>query len=111
MGTLTIYNALVGELEPYAPSALTIQKAMADVGITDSTGGYDVTNDKIKIAKAAILCLKKMIVLSSDSLGKSSQSYDVEMLQKRIITLCNENGLDSSDYVEVSSITDGSNLW
>ena len=30
MGTLTKYNALVGELEPYAPSALTIQKAMAD---------------------------------------------------------------------------------
>lgn len=111
MGTLTKYNALVGELEPYAPSALTIQKAMADVGITDSAGGYDATNDKIMIAKAAILCLKKMIVLSSDSLGKSSQSYNVEMLQNRIISLCNENGLDSSDYVEVSSITDGSNLW
>lgn len=111
MGTLTKYNALVGELEPYAPSALTIQKAMADVGITDSTGGYDETNDKIMIAKAAILCLKKMIVLSSDSLGKSSQSYNVEMLQNRIISLCNENGLDYSDYVEVSSITDGSNLW
>ena len=111
MGTLTIYNALVGELEPYAPSSLTIQKAMADVGITDSTGGYDVTNDKIKIAKAAILCLKKMMVLSSDSLGKASQSYNVDKLQDRIVDICNENGMDASDYVKVSSITDGSNLW
>ena len=111
MGTLTKYNALVGELEPYTPSALTIQKAMADAGIADSTGEYNASSDKIIIAKAAILCLKKMIVLSSDSLGKASQSYNVEMLQKRIESLCNENGLDSSDYVEVSSITDGSNLW
>jgi len=111
MGTLTKYNALVGELEPYTPSALTIQKAMADVGITDSTGEYDATNDKIMIAKAAILCLKKMMVLSSDSLGKSSQSYNVDKLQDRIVDLCNENGMDASDYVEVSSITDGSNLW
>lgn len=111
MGTLTKYNALVGELEPYTPSALTIQKAMADAGITDSNGEYNANSDKMIIAKAAILCLKKMIVLSSDSLGKASQSYNVEMLQKRIEALCNENGLDYSDYVEVSSITDGSNLW
>ena len=111
MGTLTKYNALVGELEPYTPSALAIQKAMADAGITGYQEAYDVGKDKIMIATAAILCLKKMIVLSSDSIGKASQSYNAEMLQKRIEALCNENGLDSSDYVEVSSITDGSNLW
>jgi hypothetical protein len=111
MGTLTKYNALVGELEPYTPSALTIQKALADYGITDSTEDYIAASDKSVIAKAAINILKKMIVLSSDSLGKSSQSYNVEMLNKRIQDICSENGLDSSDYVEVSSITDGSNLW
>lgn len=111
MGTLTKYNALVGELEPYTPSAITIQKSLIDAGITDYQEAYDTEKDKVMIATAAILCLKKMIVLSSDNLGKASQSYNVEMLQKRIESLCNENGLDSSDYVEVSSITDGSNLW
>ena len=111
MGIFTKYDALVGELEPYTPSALTIQKAMADSGITDSDKEYNATDDKTMIAKAAILCLKKMIVLSSDSLGKASQSYNVDKLQNRIEALCNENGLDPDDYVEVSSITDGSNLW
>ena len=33
MGTLTKYNALVGELEPYTPSRLALQKALADVKI------------------------------------------------------------------------------
>ena len=31
MGTLTKYNALVGELEPYTPSRLALQKALADI--------------------------------------------------------------------------------
>lgn len=35
MGTLTKYNALVGELEPYTPSRLALQKALADVKISD----------------------------------------------------------------------------
>lgn len=52
-----------------------------------------------------------MIVLTSDSLGKSSQGYNVEKLEERIKDLCNENGLDVSDYVSVPTITDGSNLW
>lgn len=52
-----------------------------------------------------------MIVLTSDSLGKSSQGYSVEGLEQRIKDLCIENGLDLSDFVEVSSITDGSNQW
>lgn len=52
-----------------------------------------------------------MIVLTNDTLGKSSQGYSVEKLERRIKDLCNENGLDVSDFVEVSSITDGSNLW
>ena len=31
MGTLTKYNALVGELEHYTPRRLALQKALADV--------------------------------------------------------------------------------
>lgn len=111
MGTLTKYDALLGELEPYTPSRLSLNKALADAGVVDSTEEYNPTIDKRSIAIAAISVLKRMIVLASDSLGKSSQGYNVEKLENRIKHLCNENGLDASKYVEVPSITDGSNLW
>lgn len=110
MGTLTKYNALVGELEPYTPSRLALQKALADVKISDWDNEYNADTDQRTIAIAAIKVLKRMIVLTNDTLGKSSQGYSVEKLERRIKDLCNENGLDVSDFVEVSSITDGSNF-
>lgn len=111
MGTLTKYDALLGELEPYTPSRLALQKALADANVDDWDGEYNAANDKRSIAIAAIKVLRKLIVLTSDSLSKSSQGYSVEKLEKRIKGLCNENGLDASDFVEVPSITDGSKLW
>lgn len=111
MGKLTKYEALLGELEPYTPSTPTIKKAMADAGIEDPAEEYATEKDKRSIALAAINVLKKLIVLTSDSLGKSSQGYSVEKLEKRIKDLCAENDLDASEFVEISSITDGSNLW
>lgn len=110
MDDLTIYNALVGEIEPYSASALTIRKALIDVGITDADNLYS-SGDAKKIAIASILVLKKLVVLSSESMGKASDSYNVDMLKERISGICKENGLDESEYVESSSITDGSNLW
>lgn len=111
MDALTKYEALLGELEPYTPSALTLKKALADSGVTDLDKEYVAESDKRSIALAAISVLKKMIVLTSDSLGKSSQGYSIDGLEQRIKDLCIENGLDLSDFVEVSSITDGSNQW
>lgn len=111
MGNLTKYEALIGELEPYTPSQITIKKALVDANVADVDSEYDPQTDKVTIAKAAINVLKKMIVLSSDSLGKSSQGYSVEMLRQRIKDLCSQNGLDASDFVDVPSITDGSNMW
>lgn len=111
MDTLTKYEALLGELEPYTPSALTIKKALKDSGIDNMNSEYAAETDKRSIALAAIRVLKKMVVLTSDSLGKSSQGYSVEKLEDRIKDLCAENGLDASEFVEISSITDGSNQW
>ncbi len=111
MGNFTKYDALIGELEPYTPSQLTVKKALADAQILNPDTDYNPQTDRLQIAKAAINVLKKMIVLASDSLGKSSQSYSVEMLEQRIKDLCRENGLDVSDFVEVPSITDGSKMW
>ena len=69
------------------------------------------TADKKQIAKAAINVLKKLIVLSSDSQGKSSQGYQVDKLEKRIKALAEENGLEVSEFVEVPTVEDGSNRW
>lgn len=111
MDALTKYEALLGELEPYTPSSLTIKKALNDSGITEMNSEYVAENDKRSIALAAIRVLKKMAVLTSDGLGKSSQGYSVDKLESRIKDLCTENGLDASEFVEISSITDGSNQW
>lgn len=111
MGTLTKRNALLGEIEPYSPNPLTLEKAMADAGVEDADGEY-TPSDKKTIAIAAIKVLRKFLSLSSDSLGKSSQGYSVEGLQKRIKALCQENGLDVEEYVDdLPTIEDGSKYW
>jgi hypothetical protein len=111
MAELTKYDALLCEIEPYTVSPLTIKKALADAGVTEAEGDYDTENDRRGVAKAAILILAKLLVLSSDSLGKSSQGYNTSELNSRIKRLCGECGLSVDDYVEVSTVTDGSNRW
>jgi hypothetical protein len=111
MDKLTKYDALIGELEPYTPSTLTLRKALADARIDDLDAEYNAEKDKKAIAIAAIKVLQKLVVLTSDSMGKSSQGFNVDMLENRIKGICSENGLDVSDFVKVPSITDGSNLW
>ena len=107
---LTKYDALLAELEPYTPARQTLIKALFDAGVIDYDKEYQI-EDKQSVAIAAIHVLKKLIVLTSDSLSKASQVYNVDMLQKRIASLCKDNGLDTSEFVNPSSITDGSNMW
>lgn len=107
---LSKLNALLGEIEPYTPSGSTLRKALMDVGVNDADAPYTV-GDKRTIAKAAVAVLKKLIVLSSDSLGKSSQGYNVGELEKRIKALCKENDLEVDDSLGVPTVEDGSMLW
>lgn len=108
---LTKIQALTAEIEPYVPSKLSMMKALSDVGVSDTETPYNPTTDKRIVAQAAVKVLSQMVVLSSDSLGKSSQGYNVEMLRQRIKDLCSQNGLDASEFVEIPSVTDGSNMW
>ena len=110
MANFTLYQAVLGEIDPYSPSSLTIKKALIDEGVTP-TDEYAPVQHKIVVVKAAINVLKKLIVLSSDSMGKSSQGYKPDELKKRIKSLCDEAGLDSSQYIEVPTIEGGSHLW
>lgn len=110
MATITTYDALIGELEPYTSSPASLTKSLLDAGVQDPEEEY-TAEDKRTVAKAAISVLKRLIVLSSDSLGKSSQGYNVDKLEKRIKLLAKENDLEVSDFVEVPTVEDGSNLW
>ena len=110
MATITKYDALIGELEPYTSSPASLTKSLLDAGVHDPEEEY-TAEDKRTVAKAAISVLKRLIVLSSDSLGKSSQGYNVDKLEKRIKLLAKENDLEVSDFVEVPTVEDGSNLW
>lgn len=110
MATITKYDALIGELEPYTSSPASLTKSLLDAGVQDPEEEY-TADDKRTVAKAAISVLKRLIVLSSDSLGKSSQGYNVDKLEKRIKLLAKENDLEVSDFVEVPTVEDGSNLW
>lgn len=109
MANLSISDALIAELEPYTASPITINKAMVDAELSPED---EYTQEQKKgVAKAAISVLRKLIVLSSDSLGKSSQGYNVDKLEKRIKALAAENDLDVSDLIEMPTVTDGSNMW
>lgn len=106
----SLLDALIGELEPYTPSGAALRKALLDAGFADVNAPY-TAEDKRNVAKAAVSVLKKLIVLSSDSLGKSSQGYNVEKLEKRLRALCQENDLELDDSLGVPTVEDGSRLW
>lgn len=109
--TLTKLDALIGELDPYTPSPAALKKSLIDAGVTGFNEEYTAAADKKAVAKAAITVLRRLIVLSSDSMGKSSQGYKVEELEKRIKALAEENDLDVEDFVEVPAVEGGSHLW
>lgn len=107
---LTILEALMAEIEPYTAAHVVCKKALIDAGATDIDAPYG-EDCKRTVLIAAITILKKFLVLNSDSVGKSSQSFNIEGLKKRLKDLCKEADMDADDVLEIPSITDGSNLW
>lgn len=107
---LSLLDALIGELEPYTVSVAAMSKALLDAGFENAEAQYTKA-DKRNVAIAAVAVLKKLIVLSSDSLGKSSQGYNVDKLEKRIKAICQENDLELDDSMGVPTVEDGSRLW
>lgn len=102
----------MAELEPYTAAQVTCKKALVDAGLEDFANDTPYTKDcKKYVAKAAVNILKKMLVLSSDSQGKSSQSFNIEGLKRRIKDLCAEAGLEADEILEIPTITDASNRW
>lgn len=114
MADFTKYDALIGEIDPYTSTPAALRKSLMDAGVgaDEMEAAYDAEADKQTVAKAAISVLKRLIVLSSDSLGKSSQGYSVDDLKKRIKALAKENDLElDDDFMELPTVEDGSNRW
>ena len=105
---MTNLEALIADVEPYTVSPLTYSKKLVDHHI-DETANYTPEN-KVKIAKCAISILVALLPLASDSTGRASQSYNKEGLEDRIKVLCDENGLDAGDYIEVPTVVVYHNL-
>ena len=109
---ITVLEALMSELEPYTAAQVVCKKALIDAGLADFANDTPYTPDcKRVVTLAAINVLKKFLPLSSDSVGKSSQSYNIEGLKRRIKGMCAEVGIDADEILEIPSITDGSKYW
>lgn len=85
------FEAISAEIYPYDVDENLIRKACIDQGVNGDTE-YDLTQ-KIGVAKAVISVLQRLIVLSSESNGGYSLSYDTAELRKRIFDVASENGL------------------
>ena len=104
---MTNLQALTATVEPYTASALSLELALSDVGLTTAA----TYSDKTLIAKAAISVLKKFLSLSNESEGGFSQGYNPAELHNRIAAIVAENGLSGSQYGTQPKITSASNRW
>ena len=104
---MTNLDALMAEVEPYTVSPIAYTKRLTDKGITPSAE-YTPDNKK-NIALCAIAILVSLLPLASDNTGRASQSYSREGLKDRIKAICDENGLDSKEFVP--SVTCYRNLF
>lgn len=99
---MTNLEALMAEVEPYTVSPSTYSKKLVDCSISESA--TYTAEQKRPIARCAISILQMLLSLSSDSTGRSSQSYNREGLEERIKALCKENDLDEADFIEVPTV-------
>lgn len=99
---MTNREAIASEIEPYSLSEdayeIAFIKAKAKYGIS---GGVDDTYSASNIrpiAYAGMLCLAKLITLTSENVGGISQSYRVDKLLSALKSLAKSVGL-SADLV------------
>lgn len=64
----------------------------------------------IELVKLAIGVVRGMAE-TSHSEGGISDGWDAERINNSISAICKEYGIDSSEFVKESSVSDGSNLW
>ena len=100
---MTNLDALKADVEPYSLSDEGYVKRLIDAGL-DEQATY-VAENKMTVALCAIAILVSFLSLTNETLGPTSQSYDRRGLEDRLRALCNENGLNSDDYINRPSVT------
>jgi hypothetical protein len=104
---VTNLEAIKAEIEPFTISVGALEKSLIDAGLIGSAK----YSDEKSVAKATLKCLAKLVVLAKETEGKFSQDYAGGALEKRIICICSKYGFDTSEFVTLSSVSDGSNRW
>lgn len=98
---MNIIEAIAAEIEPYEQSMASIEKSLIDAGTRFkpfmSTDEYSEEARKT-VALASMLCLSRMLSLSSENAGGFSQSYDTKRLEDRIKSIAESAGI-SPDLV------------
>lgn len=107
---MDIQAAVLAEIHPYTAEPTVLDKAILDEGL-DTAATYTV-DDKVNVAKVAIVLFKKFIVLASEGEGGLSMSYDIEALKARIRDLAQENGLSETITANATpSVRNASFMW
>lgn len=91
----------------FYPDSNVMEVALFDAGIDPAE---DATPKDIALVKVA-LALVAGFVETSRGEGSESVSTKWEAVTANMKRVCGEYGLDASDYMEVSRISDASNLW
>ena len=105
---MTILEALYAEVDPYTPNRNTAIRALDKVGLTYTADA--TSDDDTLIATATVDILQKMLVLGSESEGGFSQSY-TDGVKARIRQICDQYGLDVTDYITFPSVDNRSYRW
>lgn len=108
---MTNFEAISASLYPYDVDDALKEKVCIDQGLD---ARWEYSDDfKVPVAKATIAVLRHLLVLSGESNGGYSLSYDTDNLCRRLVSLARENGLVgiADEYDSRSKIADKSCRW
>lgn len=100
---MNIIEAIATEIEPYEQSLASIEKSLIDAGTHFKafmpTDEYSEEARKT-VALASMMCLSKMLSLSSENAGGFSQNYDTQRLEERIKAIAKGVGISPNLVLE-----------
>ena len=97
---MTNLEAILEDLRPYPIQKTLIERKCEKYKI----GANDSVSDETAITKIVIEILTQMLSLNNVGQGGLSISFNKEGVENYIRALCNEIGVDSSEFVKENTI-------
>lgn len=97
---MTILEAIKAKMRPYPAPHTSIEVLCTDGGL-DVAGEYS-KDVRRRVNLVMIALLKQNLSLVSMSQSDTSLGFSVDGLRKRLVGLLEEEGLDTSNYVDSS---------